>query len=195
VVVEEEKCDRCHGDLRFHGDLRTEVRYCVVCHDPWATDEARRPDVDPASNPPQTIDMKVMVHRIHTGEELQNDYTVYGFGAPPTGLPGAPVNFNEVLYPGDRRDCEACHAEETYVLPPPDGAIATVIRAEGTVVPQPDAVRPPSTAACTGCHDGDDTLTHAMLNSIVTSPTEWRDSCSVCHGEGKEFATTEVHSR
>ena len=39
-----------------------------------------------------------MIHRIHTGEELTQDYTIYGYG-------GTPYNFNEVLYPGDRRNC------------------------------------------------------------------------------------------
>ena len=51
------------------------------------------------------------------------------------------------------------------------------------------------TAACTGCHDSPDTFTHARLNSIVNSPTDWAESCNVCHGEGSAFAVSEVHKR
>jgi OmcA/MtrC family decaheme c-type cytochrome len=128
-----------------------------------------------------------MIHRIHTGEELVKDYTVYGFGSTAN-------NFNHVLYPGDRKDCVKCHKDGTQLLPGPEGASATVVNIAGVPVPQPDAVRSPATAACTGCHDSDAAFAHARVNSVVSSPTDWSESCSVCHGEGKDFSVSGVHA-
>jgi OmcA/MtrC family decaheme c-type cytochrome len=188
AVVENAKCDRCHLDLRFHGNLRTDVAYCVLCHSLWTTDEARRPGLDPAANPPETIDFKHMIHRIHRGEDLENSYVIYGFGNTPT-------DFKEIRFPGDLRNCEGCHLEETFLLPPPSGAEATVVNIAGTPVPQDNAVRTPSTAACTGCHDGDDTFAHTRVNSIVEGPDDWAESCAVCHGDEKIASVSAAHAR
>jgi OmcA/MtrC family decaheme c-type cytochrome len=186
-VIEESRCNACHYDLVIHGNLRTEIPYCQICHNPRTTDEARRPGVDPVTNPPASVDLKVMVHRIHTGEELTDDYTVYGFG-------GTPHNYNEVVYPGNRSDCEECHVPGTYLLPPEEGAISTVISVGGVPVPQPDAVLTPSMAACLSCHDDPVSADHGTLNAVIAGPDDWAESCTVCHGEGKESAVSEVHS-
>jgi hypothetical protein len=46
TVVAQEQCARCHGtfskDISVHGNLRNQVEYCVVCHNPNASDHARR---------------------------------------------------------------------------------------------------------------------------------------------------------
>jgi len=43
-IVKTETCNgRCHDPLALHGGARTEVGLCVLCHNPDATDEARRP--------------------------------------------------------------------------------------------------------------------------------------------------------
>jgi OmcA/MtrC family decaheme c-type cytochrome len=68
---------------------------CVLCHNPLATDAGARPA---ATNPPQAIDFRTMVHKIHTGENLTSDYTIYGYR-------GSVNNFNAVTFPGGRRDC------------------------------------------------------------------------------------------
>jgi OmcA/MtrC family decaheme c-type cytochrome len=187
-VVEESNCNACHGDLRIHGNLRTEIPYCVMCHNPWTTDELRRPMLDPATNPPETVHFKVMIHKIHRGEDLAGEYTVYGFGS-------TPFDFTEVLFPGDLRNCQKCHVDGSQLLPMAASAQATVKNIAGTPVPQPDAVRPPTLAACTACHDDEAAVIHAQLNSYVGGPFDWGEACSVCHDEGSEFAVSKVHAR
>jgi len=57
---------------------------CIFCHNPSNTDAAQRPNAtDPAerTKPPQGINFNLLIHRIHTGENLQDDgknYTVIG---------------------------------------------------------------------------------------------------------------------
>jgi OmcA/MtrC family decaheme c-type cytochrome len=188
LTVDQARCNVCHRDVIAHGNNRTDTTYCILCHNKWGTDEAQRPGVNPTTNPPETIDFKMMIHRIHTGDDLTGAYTVYGNGM-------SVHDFTEIRFPGDRRNCEKCHIPGTYLLPGPATAQATVVHIGGTPVPQVNAVRPPVTAACTGCHDSPDTFTHARLNSIVNSPTDWVESCNVCHGEGSAFAVSEVHKR
>ena len=72
----------------------------------------------PTRPPRKSIDFKRMIHRIHTGELLTQDYTIYGFG-------GSVNNFNHVLFPGDRRDCVTCHVPDTQQVleDPPAGLL------------------------------------------------------------------------
>jgi len=187
TIVDEAKCDRCHGDLRIHGNLRTEVAYCAMCHNPWATDEMQRPGLDPATNPPQSIDFRFMVHRIHRGSGLQNPFTVYGFG-------GTAHTYNGVHFPGNIEDCETCHKAGTQLLPVASTASPVVLNIKGTPVPQDDAIRGPAAAACTGCHDNRDAFVHTQLNSIIRNVDNWGEACGTCHGEGRDFAVSESHT-
>ncbi len=62
-IVPTSQCNSCHGvtsdsKLAFHGGGRTEVEYCVVCHNPDLGD----------------ADMTVMTHKIHAGSTLTNGY-------------------------------------------------------------------------------------------------------------------------
>jgi OmcA/MtrC family decaheme c-type cytochrome len=188
TVVETASCNVCHNDFRIHGDLRTEVPYCTMCHNPVATDEGQRPDVDPVMNPPETISFPVLIHKIHRGEDLMGDYTVFGFGR-------NPHDYTEVRFPGDLRNCAKCHSDDSQLLPVPRGARTRVINIAGVTVPQDHAILTPTTAACTACHDGPEVMTHAMLNSIVNDELNWAESCTVCHGEGSTQAVSDVHRR
>ena len=82
-------------------------KHCVLCHNPNTTDVRRRPT---EAGLPETVNFKEMIHKIHTGEELGEEYIVYGFG-------NRPHNFGEIVFPGDRRDCQACHIDGTQQLP------------------------------------------------------------------------------
>ncbi len=174
TVVALANCDKCHDKLQLHGNNRNQIEACVMCHNPAATDSALRPA---SANPPESIDMKVMVHRIHTGADLNSDYTIYGFG-------GSVNNFNDVLFPGDRRDCVKCHVDSTYTVPLP--AVATP-----TTTPR-NFWSPvlPTAAACMGCHDEVAALAHFFVN---TAP--FGEACATCHSEDDEFAVSEVHAR
>jgi OmcA/MtrC family decaheme c-type cytochrome len=177
-VVDQAKCNKCHDKLILHGSNRTEIAACVICHNPANTDVARRPASAGAA---ETIDMKIMIHKIHTGEELEGDYTIYGFG-------NVPNNFNEVRFPGDRRDCLACHTGTSYTVPLPS-----------TVTPSTtprDLWSPtlPTSAACLGCHDSVAAAAHAYLNTAAIGGTSF-ESCSVCHKETADFAVSKAHAR
>jgi OmcA/MtrC family decaheme c-type cytochrome len=181
TVVDQTKCNNCHDRLALHGGQRLVVQECVMCHNPNATDTARRPA---DANPPESIDMKRMIHRIHTGEELTQDYTVYGFYTPPN--PPNPVGFNEVLYPGDRRNCIACHTTMSTAALPTGGVLNTVAPRDyfGTTP------MGPGTTACLGCHDLRDNAAHAWLN---TAP--FGEACATCHGTGNDWDVAAVHAR
>ncbi len=89
-VVDIDKCNVCHDTLSLHGGQRFKIEECVFCHRPNNSDEEVRPAEE---MPAESIDFRWMIHRIHTGKELTNDFTVYGyqrFGAQlqPRRLPG-----------------------------------------------------------------------------------------------------------
>lgn len=200
IVVEDMKCQSCHGEFSkgfsIHGNLRNQTEYCVLCHNPNNSDVARRKN-DPAAvaagDAVATIDFKHMIHKIHTGEELNNKpYIIYGFGTPPTNY--SKVDFAEVLFPGDRRDCQTCHADGTNLLPPfPGPALGTQLghldpATGGLIV---DGRLGPITSVCTSCHDSDAALAHADTQTASSGG----EACEVCHSEGREFAVSTVHVR
>jgi OmcA/MtrC family decaheme c-type cytochrome len=136
VVVDNAKCNNCHFELAVHGNNRVgEVQYCVTCHNSNATDAAQRPE---GEGPPETIDFKVMIHKIHRGDELPSvelggEYAIYGFGR-------ARHDFGEKRFPGIISRCDTCHT-----------SLATA--------------EAPSTKVCTSCHDAPATRAHAELNT------------------------------
>ena len=106
LIVDTAKCNECHDKLEAH-DARVETKYCVTCHNPGST--------DPDSG--NTVDFKVMIHKIHRGENLPTvggcnrpgcvvagggDYKIIGFG-------GTAHSFKDVVFPQDIRNCTKCH--------------------------------------------------------------------------------------
>ena len=61
-VIRTESCNKCHDfdKAGLHGGSRQTVELCVLCHQPQTVD----PDTG------NTVDMPVMVHKIHMGENL-----------------------------------------------------------------------------------------------------------------------------
>jgi OmcA/MtrC family decaheme c-type cytochrome len=199
TVVENQNCFSCHGEFSkgfsVHGNLRNRVEYCVLCHNPNQSDAARRskdPAAVAAGSPTAMIDFKVLIHKIHRGENLtQQPYLVYGFGPTPPGY--SVNNFGDVLFPGDLRDCEKCHAQGTELMPPfPGAALGTEMKhlnpSNGTEVV--DGRLGPITSVCTSCHDDDAARAHAEAET--TSGGE--ETCTVCHSEGRDFAVSELHA-
>lgn len=180
VIVDINLCNECHDKLALHGGQRLVIDECVICHNPTEDDQSRRPA---AAGLPESVSFQRMIHRIHTGEELTQPYTVYGFG-------GTPFDFTEVLYPGDRRNCLSCHVSGTQQLPVAIGA-APVVTLRDYFSPQG-----PGTASCLGCHDNEDAAAHAYLNTTTfpgsTKPSE---ACATCHGAGKEWSVDKSHAR
>ncbi len=177
TIVSLTKCNACHDRLALHGGQRLVIEECVICHNPKETDVSRRP----AGDTPESIQMARMIHRIHMGEELKQEYTVYGFGTAP---PYPAHNYNEVLYPGDRRNCLGCHNAGTYNLPAPTEALPVEVKRD-YFSPQYSG-----TVSCLGCHDVRDAAAHAYLNTA-----SFGEACGTCHGTNSEWSPTKSHAR
>ncbi len=151
-------CNRCHNPLGIHGGNRVEVEYCVTCHNPGSTD----------ANSGNTVDMKVMIHKIHMGENLPsvaagNPYVIWGFR-------DRPHDYSEVVYPQDLRNCQNCHV---------GSSTTSEFYSEVQLSSQGDNWNSfPSQAACGSCHDNLDFSTHAG-----GQPDD--SGCASCHADGQ----------
>ncbi len=150
-IVQTASCNECHGKLAEHGGGRIETKYCVTCHNPGTTD----------ANSGNTVDFKVMIHKIHRGEFLPSvvtggEYAIWGFG-------DTQHDYSDVVLPQDIRNCVKCH----------DAADSATPQA-GNWETQP------SRAACGACHDDVNFVTG--LNHTANNVPEPDDSqCTVCH--------------
>jgi len=190
VVVQTSNCNRCHVELSLHGTLRNQTQYCEICHNPSNTDFTQRPSATVAAQktmPNQGIAFDLMVHRIHTGENLPGmgrDYTIIGYG-------GSVNDFSDVRYPamnaagttGDTRNCEMCHNAGTETKLP-FGKNA-VVDPQGPINPD-QAI----TAACTGCHADLPAASHALVNTSTLG-----ESCQACHNAGFDYSVSSVHAQ
>jgi len=180
TAVTTAQCNSCHDVLGLHGGQRKVTEECVICHNPTNSDIAQRPA---AAGQPESINFPRLIHRIHKGEELTQDFTVYGNG-------GSLHNYNEVRFPGDLRNCAKCHAANAFTLP-----LATGI---GQTTTLRDYFTPqgPATVACLGCHDSKDTAAHAYLNTVTfPGAATSAEACATCHSTGKDWAVEKVHAR
>ncbi|MGC3999273.1 MAG: OmcA/MtrC family decaheme c-type cytochrome [Anaeromyxobacter sp.] len=148
-IVATETCKSCHATtFSFHGGHRYLAEYCVTCHNPGT--------VDPDGG--WSLDMPVMTHRIHGGEELAagftaKGYTVYGYG-------NTKYDFSEVAYPMQLTSCTKCHSASD-ATPDGDNWKANA-----------------NAAACSSCHiDYGLDLTSHHGNGDVTEM-----ACTGCHG-------------
>ena len=185
-VVEIENCDQCHDQLTLHGGARTdEPQLCVACHNPNATDTARRPVGAPTgtidNKREESIDFKRMIHGIHSAGFRNTGLVVYGFfSAPATENP---VDFSDVRFPGILSDCTTCHtnaadapAYGTYELqgiweaPTLSGILGSTVDHGASLTDQSDDLNiSPIAAVCSSCHDGDLQKTHMRSNGAVFS--------------------------
>lgn len=175
MVVDDAKCESCHSNVSLHGSNRHDANgSCQTCHNPSLTDAVVRPE---GTGEPESVDFRYMIHKIHRGAELEDGYVVYGYKS-------SLHDFSDVEYVGDLRNCEACHINDSYTLPLPDGVLP--------VTTPRDMWTPmlPETASCLSCHDGDSAAVHADSNT-----TDLGEACSSCHGTGKTYSVEELHAR
>ena len=161
-IVQTASCNECHGKLAVHGGGRLEVQYCVTCHNPGSTD----------ANSGNTVDFKVMIHKIHRGEHLPSvetggEYAIWGFG-------NRKNDYSDVAYPQDIRNCSKCHDDADTATPQAHNWWGA-----------------PSVEACGACHDSVNFATGAghSSESIVAQ----NGQCTICHGtnsSGGSFAGT-----
>jgi OmcA/MtrC family decaheme c-type cytochrome len=161
-IVDTATCDGCHTRLSAHGGARVDVQYCVLCHNPGTSDP----------NSGNSLDMEVMIHKVHAGSSLpsisnyvagtSNPTPILGQGYWIVGYGDSLSNFNTVVYPQDTRNCQACHAQNHPNL--------TEAANFKTV---------PTIAACGACHDNVNFATGLNHSTnIIANNTQ----CSTCHG-------------
>ncbi len=100
LIVDNNTCNACHDNLELHGEARFDVEYCVQCHNPYSID----------GDTGNSVDMKVMVHKIHYGINLTNGYQIIGFG-------GTLHDYSDIVFPQDVRNCQTCHEEDDLATP------------------------------------------------------------------------------
>ena len=149
-IVDNDTCNACHDILSFHGGPRTDVPYCVTCHDPYTR--------DPETG--NSVDMKVLVHKIHAGAELANGYQIVGHG-------GTLYDFSHIEFPQDLRNCQTCHQESDADTPEASNWRLTV-----------------NSGACGTCHDDVDFATGAGHATGISATDA---DCATCHGPNTTF--------
>ena len=150
-VIRDQSCNKCHGNLQFHGGSRVGIAVCVLCHTPQS--------VDP--NTGNTVNFPKLIHEIHMGASAPNaiagkPYKIYGFNGY--------SDWSDVVFPGsgsinDPRNCQKCHEQNT-------GAA------------QAAAYLTPNRAACGGCHDD---VIFATGENHVNLPQLDDNQCANCH--------------
>ncbi len=197
------QCSACHGvfskDFNVHGGIRNNTEYCPVCHNPSNDTLSRQlpPEGETALTSP--VDFKIMIHKIHRGEDLTAPYVLYGrlTGSFPDQTE-SPIDFSEVLFPGDLRDCEGCHLPETFVLAAGQGVLQPGVLGSTTREFMRGATDktvlevftvPPTIAVCTSCHDDVNFTTGA--NHAAGPQSE--ESCAACHGVGRPLGVEHTH--
>src|SRR5205085_2600957 len=107
-VIKSASCNNCHDQLAAHGGSRRGLDLCIMCH----TDQTMDPDTG------NTVDMKVMAHRIHMGENLPSVKT----GTPYQIIGNAQTlhDYSTVAYPSMAGTapnvtirCESCHEQKS----------------------------------------------------------------------------------
>jgi len=158
-IVADSTCQACHTKLSAHGGARTEVQYCVICHNPSS--------YDPSTG--NSIDMKVMFHKLHMGSSLPS--VVAGGKYFIVGYQNAVSDYSSIVFPtNDLRTCSTCHDETNAATPDTVGWRQT-----------------PGIEVCSTCHDTDNFVTGANHSPAGLGGLTNSD-CSTCHGNATTAA-------
>ncbi len=164
VVVSTDKCNSCHAGnfYGFHGGSRNESQECGACHNATYNSGSGAAAF--------SINFPALVHKIHGAEMLTRPFKV------------GSSDFSGVGYPGNLRDCNQCHVNNSQQLP--IAAVAQVVDPSGYI-----PLMGPTTAACLSCHDTKDAASHALSNVNAVG-----ESCAACHGPDGDFSVDKVHA-
>ncbi len=174
MLISDAACNSCHSQIAHHGGKRLSTGFCVSCHN------AGTPDPDPGHIGSTSLDMSVMIHKIHQGGRLPS---VTGVDLTGTAIPGAVpqviningTDYSAVKFPQDTGNCTACH----------NGASGT-----GSDYWKKQI----SIEACTACHDRT-SLTGPQPGFVEHTNGAFLDgTCNTCHAEGKPYDATLKHA-
>ena len=179
AIVETAACKQCHGqEFHGHGGNRITVESCATCHLPDA--------IDPHGG--ESLDLKVMIHKIHAGGELASvpgadglvwddpstvadesadngEYTIWGYN-------NTRFDWAKVGFPANIENCTKCHQGS--------GADVNAWKEK------------PSSAVCGSCHDDVD-FTSGANHGGGPQPDS---ACALCHpasGDGLGGSITDAH--
>lgn len=96
-IVQTDVCNGCHGvtpdvHLALHGGGRTQIEYCVTCHNPYTKD----------ANSDNVVSLVNLIHKIHDGSQLANGFQIWGFR-------NSLHDYSTVDFTKDIDDCQNCH--------------------------------------------------------------------------------------
>lgn len=198
TVTFENDCKSCHDHLVGHGhSYVNNVQMCVACHNPGLTDKNGRTtlkglkdtagdlanptlDVKLDGKDEESVDLRYMIHRIHSVSYKNVPYMVYrtrgiyafvdGFGGVlPAGW-GTPADvfnnaaktgkagWNEVSvkYPRPTTECSACHTDgfttAGFAVADLHAAPLTLAQGASLLTQEDDKVLSPTAGACISCH-------------------------------------------
>jgi OmcA/MtrC family decaheme c-type cytochrome len=156
AITDAEKCNVCHVDLGFHGgEARKGPDYCAMCHNSANVNDERTSQFEaPFEKTPHTVQLAIMIHKIHKGDEvvpsgsLPSPRPIYTLGVsrdfradPATGR--AEGEADEAMFthqfPGDIKDCQTCHKPGGYGLPEPTVLPTRQVTFECLEAPDADA--------------------------------------------------------
>jgi len=168
LIVDNDTCDACHDRLEFHGGPRTDVTFCVTCHNPSSID----------GDTGNTVDFKRLIHNIHSG---RIGFQIIGFG-------GSVHDWSDVEWPQDIRNCQTCHEESdadtpqasNYRLVPNRAACGTCHYDDGVAGSDneyaiEDGVHPggflfTDDTQCVDCHGPNGTVVSSKTGRLVQIP-------------------------
>jgi OmcA/MtrC family decaheme c-type cytochrome len=205
-IIDPAKCDACHGTLIAHGATRRGAASCVVCHTAARTNRQGVARREGSTVLAESVDFKVMIHKLHMGARLSQPWDLGGTPVPTIANPdGTPLGLGQTRYPRSPAQCTACHVSQASVsLPLPRLAPSTIEEFTCSEDPASDPDNyctapfwtvttttrlPPETAVCTSCHDQPWTTAHAQINTSLAGV----ESCTTCHGPGAAFDVALVH--
>lgn len=148
-IVDNDTCNACHDNLVFHGGARFDLQYCAMCHESYSFD----------AQTGNTIDLRVMIHKIHRDRLPTQPYGIFGFG-------NTWHDYSNVQFTQDQRNCETCH-EESDANTPQASFWRTNITRE----------------TCGSCHDYVDFDTGVGHDGVAATD----DQCATCHGPTSNF--------
>ncbi len=148
-IVDNDTCNACHDQLEFHGGARFDLQYCAMCHESYSFD----------AQTGNTIDLKVMIHKIHRDQLPSGPYGIFGYG-------NVFYDYADIQFTQDQRNCETCHEESDTDTPQASNWRLTVNR-----------------EACGSCHDAVNFDTGAGHGGVAATD----DQCLACHGPTSNF--------
>lgn len=192
MIVDGGKCLACHDSNEFgfhHAGSRNNVQACAFCHNAVTTN-GTTPTPAEGSTIDQSIQLSVMVHKIHTGTASADTSWAY------YGRSGSPLE--RATYPGNLIDCAQCHVTPSspqnavWGLPLNAAVYPTTTTKLLTQGGSQVLTTPKTVAVCTSCHDSAAAQGH-MAQHVITVASTTTETCDVCHGQYKEFDVRKLH--